>query len=61
MAKINEPWHRAHPMPGRAKADQRLDWHRDHAAHCGCRPIPRSVRDLLKQRDAAAPTGQPQP
>lgn len=53
MSKINEVWHKAHPMPARAKEEQRLDWHLAHSLNCGCRPMPRAVRDLLKKREAA--------
>ncbi len=54
MSKINEVWHKAHPMPARAKDEQRLDWHLAHSLNCGCRPMPRALRDLLKKRAAAA-------
>jgi predicted DNA-binding protein (MmcQ/YjbR family) len=48
---INQAWHRAHRMPARATAAQRLKWHRVHAQACGCRPMPASLR---KQAAATA-------
>jgi hypothetical protein len=45
---MNAAWHRAHRMPTRATADQRLDWHLAHAHHCACRPMPAP----LEARDA---------
>jgi hypothetical protein len=36
---INATWHRQHPMPPRATADQRLRWHLTHAKACGCRKL----------------------
>ena len=41
---INAEWHRKHPMPPRASMAQRMRWHVAHAKHCGCRPIPATVR-----------------
>jgi len=37
---MNAVWHRRHPMPRSATLAQRVRWHRAHAKHCGCRPIP---------------------
>jgi hypothetical protein len=47
---INAAWHAANPMPERAKADQKIDWHLRHAAECGCKPIPRPVFELMAVR-----------
>ena len=44
---MNNAWHRAHPMPPRATAAQRLAWHKAHAKACGCRPIPASLQHQL--------------
>jgi hypothetical protein len=46
-AKLNADWHRLHRMPAHATMDQRIAWHREHARHCGCRPIPKTVRDEM--------------
>ncbi|WP_298874465.1 hypothetical protein [uncultured Bradyrhizobium sp.] len=46
---LNKEWHRSHRMPGKATREQRIAWHADHAAACGCREIPLSIRpDVLK-------------
>jgi hypothetical protein len=41
---INATWHASHPMPPKPTLAQRVRWHLAHAKHCGCRPIPASVR-----------------
>ena len=38
--RLNAAWHARHPMPKNATLVQRVRWHRNHARHCGCRPIP---------------------
>jgi hypothetical protein len=36
-------------MPTKATREQRVVWHAAHAAACGCREIPMSIRsDVLK-------------
>ena len=45
---INADWHHKHPMPGNPSTSQRLAWHRQHAKHCGCRPIPDKLRALIE-------------
>jgi hypothetical protein len=50
---VNKQWHDAHPMPPRATAEQRADWHLEHAAACGCRPIPPTTLALLRERGLA--------
>jgi len=52
---LNRDWHAAHPMPPRASMDQRIAWHLSHAAACGCRDIPRTVREELARRGVAPP------
>jgi len=37
---MNREWHERHKMPEKATEQQRIDWHREHAQACGCRPIP---------------------
>jgi hypothetical protein len=46
---MNRSWHEKHPMPSRATMAQRIKWHRAHAKHCACRPIPRSVREAMRE------------
>jgi hypothetical protein len=59
--RMNAEWHRANPMPKRARDRQRLKWHLEHQRYCQCRPIPASLRGLMQgtsasSRSAAAPT-----
>lgn len=51
MAPINENWHRAHPMPAKATVEDRIAWHVAHIANCGCRPIPRGVKQEIARRE----------
>jgi len=37
-------------MPAGATLEQRLAWHRKHARHCGCRPIPAKLLGLMRER-----------
>lgn len=56
---MNREWHAEHPMPPRATADERLDWHRAHAAACGCRRPPADIAARLADeagRRAEGPT-----
>ena len=50
---LNKEWHRSHRMPPKATRDQRIKWHAAHAAACGCRAIPESIKpdveNLLKR------------
>jgi hypothetical protein len=58
VGRINREWHEAHPMPSRATLDQRVEWHRAHAENCGCREMPKSIRDELKRRDVKPVEGR---
>lgn len=49
---MNAEWHRRHVMPKNPTPAQRIAWHRAHAKHCGCRPIPPKLAALMK---SAAP------
>jgi hypothetical protein len=49
---LDAAWHRAHPMPKRPTVEERLAWHREHAAHCGCRPVPPRLAALLAKLQA---------
>ncbi|MBN9058908.1 MULTISPECIES: hypothetical protein [Kaistia] len=55
MSKLNRAWHEAHPMPPNPTLDQRIAWHLDHSAHCGCRPIPRLILEELARRGIEPP------
>jgi predicted DNA-binding protein (MmcQ/YjbR family) len=56
---VNELWHRKHPMPRRPSRAERLAWHREHAARCGCRPIPAKLAPLLKAAPATRAKAPP--
>ena len=54
---INAEWHRANPMPKHPTLEQRLEWHHEHALHCGlpqaaaeARRAARRVRNALHAR-----------
>ncbi|MFV0358834.1 hypothetical protein [Tropicimonas sp.] len=55
MATINRIWHAKHPMPRNPTDRERLEWHLDHAAHCGCREIPKSILALMELRGIPRP------
>jgi len=57
MSKMNADWHRANRMPPNATAQQRADWHYEHARHCGCRALTPSIVDLLKAHGYDVPEG----
>jgi hypothetical protein len=46
---LSKAWHDKHPMPKNATLDQRIRWHRQHAKHCGCRPIPAEIAAAMKK------------
>ena len=51
---LNALWHRANPMPKNPTIDERIEWHREHARACGCRPIPEGVRAEIARRESAS-------
>lgn len=49
-------------MPKNATGAQRIEWHKRHAEHCQCRPIPERVRELMSRKaPAAGYSGKPLP
>lgn len=52
---MNREWHEKHPMPANPNLQQRIAWHIAHAAECGCRDIPESVRQALEERGTPVP------
>lgn len=56
MGGINAGWHRAHRMPKKPTLEQRINWHLEHARHCGCREITGKLREQMIARgiDVAA-------
>ena len=51
----NAEWHRARPMPKNPTLEQRLEWHHEHALHCGCRKPPPKLAALLAEHADGAP------
>jgi hypothetical protein len=47
---LNREWHATHRLARNATLQQRLDWHLAHAAACGCRVMPESIRQELAAR-----------
>lgn len=47
---MNKEWHLEHVLGDGASMDRRIEWHLEHAAACGCREIPQTVQDEIKQR-----------
>jgi hypothetical protein len=45
----NKEWHRSYRMPTKATHEQHVAWRDAHAAACGCREVPLSIRaNVLK-------------
>jgi hypothetical protein len=53
---LNRAWHAEHRLPRDATLEERLDWHLAHAAACGCRDMPPSIRKELEARGLVGPT-----
>jgi hypothetical protein len=53
---MNTTWHRAHPMPKKPSAAQRLTWHLQHAKACDCRTLTtaalRNLRALAREEQS---------
>lgn len=45
---MNTEWHEAHVMPLNPTREERVAWHAEHAAACGCRPVPDSLAAEVK-------------
>lgn len=56
---LDRQWHEQHPMPANASLDQRVAWHVEHAAHCGCRKIPAGILKELERREIPLPVVAP--
>jgi hypothetical protein len=52
MGRTNKLWHERNRMPLRATLEQRIAWHRQHAKHCACRPMPAGILQAIKTREA---------
>lgn len=49
---MNTDWHDAHVLGAKAPMAERVRWHLQHAARCGCRPIPKDVQDVIDEKAA---------
>lgn len=58
---LNREWHETHRMPDKATLDQRIAWHVEHAAQCGCRDMPASIRAEVDKRGIEVQRKQPSP
>ena len=53
---INREWHAIHKLGRRATLEERLNWHAIHAANCGCREMPPTIKRELQARGLLEPT-----
>ncbi len=47
---LNKIWHSKNKMPAKPTLGQKIQWHVDHSRECGCRPIPVSILQKMKER-----------
>jgi len=47
---MNKIWHVENKLPQNATMEQRLQWHKEHQAHCACRTAPQSLLQTIKQK-----------
>ena len=40
-------WHLKNKMPKKPTLEQRIEWHKEHAKFCSCRPIPSTLIPYL--------------
>lgn len=50
MGEINREWHDTHKMPKNPTFEERMHWHLQHVANCGCRAIPKKLLEEIEQR-----------
>ncbi len=50
MSKINKEWHKKNKIPSGPNLKEKVQWHVDHIRECGCRPVPKKIKDILKER-----------
>jgi len=55
---INREWHALHRLGPKAKLEERLSWHLEHAANCGCREMPPTIKRELEARGLLVPTAR---
>jgi hypothetical protein len=52
---MNAEWHDAHVLGKGAAMDARVAWHLAHVQECGCRDLPRTVREEVERRGVTIP------
>ncbi|MGZ5367525.1 hypothetical protein [Aeromicrobium sp.] len=48
--EVNAAWHAEHRMPENPTFDERVEWHDEHMAACGCSPAPDDILVELELR-----------
>jgi hypothetical protein len=48
--ETNREWHANNKMRRNLTLDERIEWHLEHAKHCGCRGIPEAILKEIKRR-----------
>ena len=51
LKNLNRQWHADNKMPDRPTLDQRVEWHKEHMLHCGCRGIPADIKAEIEKRN----------
>jgi hypothetical protein len=47
---FNRDWHLKNKMPDNPTNEQRIEWHIEHARHCGCREIPPKLKAEIEKK-----------
>lgn len=48
--QINKEWHLKNRMPKNPTLEERINWHIEHAKHCSCRAMPKSIKKEIEGR-----------
>lgn len=54
MPKMNMKWHEQNKMPTKPTKEQRIKWHLVHEKNCKCRPMPKAILELIRDRGKTA-------
>jgi hypothetical protein len=44
-SKLNKIWHEQNKLKTNASLEERFIWHQEHQKYCGCRPIPKRLKN----------------
>ena len=59
VSRINAEWHRENRMPKNPSFEERVAWHSEHLAHCGCRTtLPARLMEEMRARGIEIPEKQ---